>query len=449
MVDVGIAFLTVALIIIVGYFGMLFFKKTKISELIILMIIGLIIGPISSGFRLGVIGPGELNVFESFLPFFAAFALIMILFEGGMQLNFFKALKSLVNAFSFTLAVFSLGMLFTVIAIWFLSLSGLIVFDLLLSLLIGTVIGGTSSAVIIPLVNSTSAREETKTLLSLESALTDALCIVVAVAIAQVFLIGSANIIAVSSGILANFSIAAVIGFVAGLVWLKVMTFFDGKSYSYLMTLAALLLIYSLVQLVGGNGAIAILVFGIVLGNSIDITKMLQLEERRIDISIKTFHSELSFLVKTFFFVYLGVLFKIEFATPPIILISVVLIAFIVFSRYIVSTGLGKIKPIFKPDNKLISMMSARGLAAAVLVSLPVSMGLDKLPNTLFTPELIGQITAIAFLVILLSNVLTTIGVFASERELSKTKSKLVKDGMALEITDLSKTKKNNKLTKK
>ena len=72
MVEVEVAFLTVALIIIVGYFGAIFFKKTKISELIILMIIGLIIGPISSAFGVGIIGPGELTVFNSFLPFFAA-----------------------------------------------------------------------------------------------------------------------------------------------------------------------------------------------------------------------------------------------------------------------------------------------------------------------------------------------------------------------------------------
>jgi len=452
MVEVEIAFLTVALIIIVGYFGAIFFKKTKISELIILMIIGLIIGPISSGFGAGIIGPGELSVFNSFLPFFAAFALIMILFEGGMQLNFFKALKALTNALSFTIAVFVLGVIFTMGAIWFLSLSGLIIFDPLLSLLIGAIIGGTSSAVIIPLINSTSAREETKTLLSLESAITDALCIVVAVAVGQIFAFGSADITTVASSIVANFAIAAVIGFVAGLIWLKALSYFDGKAYSYLMTLAALLLVYSVVEVIKGNGAIAVLIFGIVLGNSIDITKMLQLEERKIDISIKAFHSELSFLVKTFFFVYLGVLFRIEFATPPIIIISIFLVILIVASRYIVASGLGKLKPIFKSDNKLISLMSARGLAAAVLVSLPVSMGLDKMPGTLFTPELIGQITAIAFIVILLSNILTTIGVFASERGLSKTKSKLATDGMAIEINDLSKTKNNttnNKLTKK
>jgi len=458
MVDVAIAFLMVSLIIMVGYFGMLFFKKTKIPELILLMIIGLIIGPISGAFGVGIIGPSELAIFNSFLPFFAAFALIMILFEGGMQLNFFKALKALTNALAFTIAVFILGLLFTVGAIWFLSLSGLIIFDPLLSLLIGAIIGGTSSAVIIPVVKNTSAREETKTLLSLESALTDALCIVVAVAIGQVFLIGSANLTTVASSILANFTIAAVIGFVAGLIWLKALSYFDGKAYSYLMTLAALLLVYSLVQMVGGNGAIAILVFGIVLGNSIDITKMLQLEERTIDISIKAFHSELSFLVKTFFFVYLGVLFRLEFATPPIILIAIVLIFLIWASRFIIANILGKIKPIFRSDNKLISMMSARGLAAAVLVSLPLSMGLDKLPGTLFTPEVIGQITAIAFLVILFSNVSTTIGVFMSEKALSKRKDKLQKDGMAIEITDLTKTKKKStaqtvnipsKLTKK
>ena len=181
MIDVSVAFLTVALIIIAGYFGVMFFKKTKIPELILLMVLGLLIGPIATALGFNFIGPGELAIFQEFLPFFAAFALIMILFEGGMQLNFFNTIKSITQSLAFTVGVFILGMIFIVGALWFVGLTGLMPFDPLLALLIAAIVGGTSSAVIIPLVASTSAREETKTLLSLESALTDALCIITAV----------------------------------------------------------------------------------------------------------------------------------------------------------------------------------------------------------------------------------------------------------------------------
>jgi len=117
-----------------------------------------------------------------------------------------------------------------------------------------------------------------------------------------------------------------------------------------------------------------------------------------LDKNIKNFHSELSFLVKTFFFVYLGILFKLEYATAPVILIAVILMALIIFSRYIVSGVLAKVKPVFAFDQKLLTTMSARGLAAAVLVSLPISMGLNNIANSPFTNEVINQITAMVFL---------------------------------------------------
>ncbi|MDD3083681.1 MAG: cation:proton antiporter [Candidatus ainarchaeum sp.] len=417
MLTVEFTFLIVAFIILTGYFGLIIFKKTKVSEIIILLTLGLLIGPISKEIGFVLISPSQLIAFQSFLPFFASFALIMILFEGGMQLNFFKTIKALPSSLIFTISIFTLTIILTTCALWFLSLINLLEFNLLLAIFIGAIVGGTSSAVIIPIIKNTSANEETKTLLSLESALTDALCIVTTVAVAQIFLLGSVTIESIAGGIMANFSIAAVTGFCMGIVWLKILSYLQGKKYEYLVTISALLLLYSAVQTIGGNGAIAILVFGIVLGNSEDITSMLKLTKRTINTNIKTFQGEISFLIKTFFFVYLGVLFQLNFLTPPVIMISLSIIAIIFVSRNIVSAILKKIRPLFTKDSKLIAFMSARGLAAAVLVSIPITMGLDKVAPEIFTIIVINQITAIAFLVIFGTNILTTIGIFITEKE--------------------------------
>jgi len=415
MVSVEFSFLVVGLVILAGYLSLAFFKKTKVSEIIVLLLVGLLIGPIATLSGNAVLGVGELVLFENFLPFFASFALIMILFEGGMHLNFFKTVKSLPGAFTFTIAVFSVTMILTVGVLWLLGAAGLLPFNLLLSIFIAAVVGGTSSAVIMPIVKNTTAKEETKTLLGLESALTDALCVITAVAVGEIFLIGSVELTTVFGGILANFSIAAVLGFVFGLIWLKILTYLQGRSYEYLMTISALLISYSVVEYMGGNGAIAALIFGTVLGNSEDITSMLKLTKRSIDTNIKSFQNEISFLVKTFFFVYLGILFKVEFLNAPVLVISGAILVIIFIARYIVASGLVKLKPIFTMDKMLVSFMSARGLAAAVLVSLPLSMGLDKAAPTIFTVATISQLSAIAFLVIFGSNILTTIGIFITE----------------------------------
>jgi cell volume regulation protein A len=445
MQSVEFIFLILGFIILAGYFSLSLFKKTKISEIIILLIVGLIIGPISSLLGFGFFGPSEFLLFNNFLPFFASFALIMILFEGGMQLNFFKVIKALPGSLSFTIAVFLTNMIFTIGILLLLGAAGLFPFDLLLAVFIAAVVGGTSSAVIMPIVKNTSAKEETKTLLGLESALTDALCVITAVAVGEIFLIGSVSLDSVFGGIIANFSIAAILGFVAGIFWLNALSYLPKKSYEYLMTLATLLLLYSVVQFFGGNGAIAALIFGLVLGNSEDITSMLKLTKRQVDTSIKSFQSEISFLIKTFFFVYLGLLFKMEFLNPAVLVISGAIIILIFISRYLVSTVLRKIKPIYTMDQLLISFMSARGLAAAVLVSLPLSMGLDKAAPLIFNTALLSQLSAIAFLVIFGSNILTTIGIFITESGKPVTSIKENREEMATELKKIDLRKGANK----
>ncbi len=441
MPTVEFVFLGLGLIIVAGYLGLAFFKKTKVSEIIILLLIGLLIGPISDFLGFGIIGSNEMVLFDSFLPFFASLALIMILFEGGLQLNFFKTIKALPGSLAFTISVFLTNMLFTILILWLMGAANLMPFNILIAVFIAAVLGGTSSAVIIPLVKNTSAREETKTLLSLESALTDALCVITAVAVAQIFLVGSVSLDVVFSGILANFSIAAVIGFAFGLVWLNILGYLQGKSYEYLMTIAALLVVYSSVQMLGGNGAIAALMFGIVLGNAEDITEMLKLTKRKIDTNIISFQGEISFLVKIFFFVYLGILFKIKFLTPPVLIISGAVIITIFLSRYLISRVLTKLKPIYTLDQQLISFLSARGLAAAVLASVPISMGLDKVAPEIFSIAFISQLSAIIFLVIFGTNILTTIGVFIFESGKPKPNTPKEKEEMLTELKAIAKPK--------
>lgn len=388
---------------------MIFFKKTKISEIIILLLVGLMIGPI-----FGIIGKEALVSFESIMPYFAGFALSLILFEGGMYLNFFKTLKSIGGSFVFTMIIFSLTVIFVGGVVAAVSYFGFLEFGILPALLLGVILGGTSSAIVIPLVSSTSASDETKMLLSLESALTDAVCVVVAMAIGELILAQTINLTNISSSIIGAFSIAAIMGLIFGLIWLKILTHLKGKPYEYLMTFGAVLFLYSITSILKGNGAIAVLLFGIVLGNSEDITNMLRLQTTSVDNTIKNFQKEISFLVRTFFFVYLGILFKLEYLTIPIIVISILIVGLIIVARIIGTKLLEKASGNFKKDSILLKTLNARGLAAAVLVSLPVSLGLG------FSNVLLNQINAIVFIVILLSNVTTTIGVFLAEKEYKK-----------------------------
>ena len=409
MVVVEQAFFLVAAIIFIGYFGFMFFSKTKISETLMLLAIGLLIGP-----GLNLLGPTEIGVFEGFLPFFASFALMIILFEGGMQLNFFKTLRSLSGTFLFTLGVF-FATLALIAAAWFVFTQ-----DLMTGLLLGAILGGTSSEVILPLVKLTSAKEITKNLLALESALTDALCAILALAFAGVIALsaagatGTVSFLGIGGDVIGAFSIAAVLGVVFGLVWLNVMPFFEKRQYEYLVTLAVLMLLYSVAQALGGSGAIAALVFGIVLGNSEDLTSMLRLSSRKVDQEVKSFQGEVSFLVRTLFFVYLGILFKPSYlGDTVVILMAVLIMAGIMVSRFAGAKIMAAFNKEFGEDTKFITFLNARGLSSAALISFPAIVGLGL--GLAFE-----RMVALVFIIIMLTNIASSISVFFVERSQRK-----------------------------
>src|SRR3990167_2344216 len=142
--------------IIVGYVGYLFFDKTRIPDVFWLIIFGLLIGPV---FNLV-----DRALFVSISPFLAALALLIILFDAGLNMDFYKMLRSFPR--SILLAV--LGMVLSaaaasLIAYYFIGLG------MLQSILLGTIVGGTSSEIVTTLVRRLRMHEKPKMLVTLES----------------------------------------------------------------------------------------------------------------------------------------------------------------------------------------------------------------------------------------------------------------------------------------
>ena len=69
-----ILLLAASVVIIMGVLGEAFFKRTGIPDILFLMVLGIIIGPI-----LGIIQP---EAVLQIVPYFAAVALIVIMFDG-------------------------------------------------------------------------------------------------------------------------------------------------------------------------------------------------------------------------------------------------------------------------------------------------------------------------------------------------------------------------------
>ncbi|MEM3437980.1 MAG: cation:proton antiporter, partial [Nitrososphaerales archaeon] len=83
--DVASLFILVGIIVIIGFLGSYLFRKTGIPDILILILLGAIVGP--------VLNLVERSVLISVAPIFAALAIAVILFDGGLNLNLYTVLK--------------------------------------------------------------------------------------------------------------------------------------------------------------------------------------------------------------------------------------------------------------------------------------------------------------------------------------------------------------------
>jgi cell volume regulation protein A len=391
---VQLAFALLGMIILIGFLGSIIFQKTRIPDLPVLLFIGILVGPV-----LHLIDAERLS---GFTPYFATFALLMILFDGGMSLDFRQILRQFSGATLLALFTFSATMAMTAM------IAMLFDYPLQLGLLLGAILGGTSGAVVMPLVAQMRVSDETKTILSLESSLTDVLCVVIAIGLGHLILSGEVDWVAPIQELVGRFLIGILLGVAAGIGWSKLLEGVERQQFAYMLTIAVLFLLYSLTEFLHGNGAMAALVFGLVMGNFHRLPSRLggATAGGNASRAIQSFHGELAFFVRTFFFVYIGLIFSASHVGFGGGLLVVLIFGAIVLARLLATQLLVWIDRDRKPERTILWLMTARGLAAAVLAPLPMAKGI---PGT-------EAFVDISLLIILFTNLLTTAGVVWTER---------------------------------
>jgi len=347
--------------ILLGYIGMIIFEKTRIPDVIWLLLFGLLVGP--------VFGITDRNLFLGMVPLLSAVALIIILFEAGLNMNFYQMLREFPR--STVLAVF--GVLTSMIGAAFLS-NILFGFGFFEGLLLGAIIGGTSSPIVLSIVSMLKGlRGDMKTMLELESILTDPLCIVISITLIQI-IVSSISISEAAHNLVSAYSIGAVVGIIFGFIWLFILDKLKGRPFDYMITLAVIFLTYVFVEIISGSGAIAALLFGVVLGNGKIFSEILQFKKvLGVEPSLKNFQKEISFFIRSFFFVFIGLIATINYTYAIYgIIIAILLIIMRVFVAQIAiyEMGLGP------SERNIVKTMTPRGLAAAVLAGLPITYGI-------------------------------------------------------------------------
>lgn len=405
MDPVTLALILSGSIIIIGFLGNNIFERTGFPDMLFLIALGIILGPMT--------GLVDSTSIIGFAPYLAALAVVFILFDGGMKMNIYRVFSESQRAAILAIAGFALS----VLAVTMLMASIVIPeAPLMYSVLFGTILGGSSSIAVVSLASKIGVSDKCSTILNLEAALTDILCIVLSLIVIEIILGGSMDLTAISQSIASRFSIGIVLGLVFGLIWLSLMKRTAGSAYAYMLTLAVVLLTYAVSEFLGGSGSLSSLLFGITLGNEKEIYQILRMKRPPnmvVDGGLKRFESEIAFLLRTFFFVFIGLIASISNVT--VVFTGIILSLVLLLVRF-GSVALVTIRSELLEERAIMSVTLTRGLAAAVLATLPLQYATpDAISKYGLPAEYFAKLSYlyvdVAVIVILTTAIIASVGI--------------------------------------
>lgn len=372
------------------------FSRTRVPDVLLLTIIGIVLGPV-----LHLVTPANFGKVGSI---FTTVTLIIILFEAGLSLDLDVIRGSIRSTLSLTLINFFLTMIAVALAAHF-----LLGFGYRLTLMFGAIVGSTSPAVIIPLTRCMHMEQASKTILFLESAISDVLSIVVAIGFMDSYRLGTLHVTQMIGQVFATLILAGLAGVGSAFLWSALLRRIRGLENSIFTTPAFVFVLFGLVEIFGFSGYVAAVVFGAVLGN-IEVfhgfawmRRYLPDEAITLNDQERNFLGEVVFLLKTFFFVYVGV--SIRFTDLPLVYIGIAITGLIFLIR-IPAAWLGLARSVPVRDASLVAIMSPKGLAAVVLAAMPLERQIRE-GDTL---------QSVTYSVVFLSIVLTSVLSFLIER---------------------------------
>ena len=380
------------LIIAIGFASRWIFQKTRIPEVIILMFIGFALGPLGLAVYFGVPG-GSMQFFQQAAPIAGAIAIISMVFEAGLRLKvkefFGKLSMPMLSAF------LNMGACIAAVAGALHFILGWGAAD---ALIFGAMFGGMSSFAAyttLPLVRTTNSLRNS---LYLEGTLSTITISILAIALMRYGSIGGQSGIAgLAWTIFPLFSVSFILGIALGIVLLFLLLNFKVKRLSFSLLFAALLMTYFIdFSYLGGIGVISVAIIGFVLANSEDFFRMLKKNASFGEYEAFTaFHAETSLFINTFFFVYLGFIFRPEQFSLENILASALIVAAIIAARAAVTLALKKSSSPQRHENLLNAVMVPRDLLSATLATFLV---IYRPGQPAFGIEIVGMVIALSTL---------------------------------------------------
>jgi cell volume regulation protein A len=357
--------LLVSSTLLLSYISNLMYNKTNIPDIVWLLGFGIILGP--------VLGYFDNSLFISLSPLMSTVALSIILFDAGIHLDITILMKAISKA-----TVLSICTILSVILVVGYALNYIMPesFTILEAMLLGAMIGGTSTIAVISVLDGLQKIipdiKGTRLILTMESVISDPVCIIASITIIKMIMMPGVTIFDSIKEIISTFTLSSAFGLVIGQIWAEVLDKLQGRSLNYIMTLSILFPTYIFAEhIIGeGGGPMAALTFGLMLTNYQNIARRVgvvrnpKINKERL----REFHEEITYFIKAFFFVYIGLIVTIS---RDYLAIGLGVLTLILFIRYVVVVVVGTGLSFSKQEQILSMLIYASGLPAFVMSQLP------------------------------------------------------------------------------
>ncbi len=365
----------IAGILLLGAFGEFIFTRTRVPDVVWLVAAGILAGPVS--------GFVPASLLTSGIPFFGAIALTVILSSGVFRLQLTEVVAAAPRGILLGLS----GFVFSLIAIcgffWLATELGYVrPAPPLAWVMVGAIVAGTSSEILMPTMAMARVPSRVARILEIESSATDALTVVVTMVLIDLVVSGRTDLSGPFVALARELGVGVALGVIAAALLVPGIPSMRDRPQGYTVFLALMLALYGITDLFKGNGAMAVLVASLLIGNASSIVPRLFPGAHGLEFAASQttaiMQDQMTFLIKSFFFFLIGLMFPTDLRQIALAAIGVLFLVAMRVPAVLLSTrsmGLGK------KEFWFLGTAMPRGLAAGVLATLPMQYGVPGAQN--------------------------------------------------------------------
>jgi potassium/hydrogen antiporter len=347
-----------AILFIVGVLTTRFSTRLGVPSLIFFILVGMVMG----SDVLGIIYFDN----AALTQLIGVVALVIILFEGGLQTNWKDVRPVIVPSLSLA----TLGVLLTtgIVAAAAKMILGL---DWLESILFGAIVGSTDAAAVFAVLKGHNISPKLGSTLEAESGSNDPMAVFLTVAMIELITVPEASILTLIGDFFLQMGMGLVLGVIFGKIAIAALNSInlDSSGLYPVFATAFALLTYGLTAFFNGSGLLAVYIAAIMIGNA-------EIAYRH---SIFRFSEGFAWMMQILMFVILGLLvFPSELFTPAILIQGISMSAILMLVARPVAVYISTIN--MKYTNKervFLSWAGLKGAVPVVLATFPLLAGIE------------------------------------------------------------------------